>query len=233
MVKMHEKHKFYSEQVTHDCRTSMEGLRSPPQLWLQNVAVPSCPISITRLFDIVVSLFALIILSPFMLLVAVLIKLETRGPVLYKQERIGFDTAPFCILKFRSMYEYAETSGPCWTIRNDPRRTRIGTVIRRFNIDELPQFYNVLLGHMSIVGPRAERFYFAKHFAESIPGYSGRFRVKPGMTGWAQVNGLRGNTSIEERTKYDLWYIGNKSLFLDIKIFLRQILQLFTSKNAY
>jgi exopolysaccharide biosynthesis polyprenyl glycosylphosphotransferase len=177
----------------------------------------------------------LVLLSPFMLFVAILIKLDSPGSVFYAQERMGLDAVPFRMLKFRSMRADAETQGPGWTTEDDPRRTKLGTIIRRFNIDELPQLFNVLMGDMSLVGPRPERPVYVEQFRQQIPRYMDRHREKAGMTGWAQVNGLRGDTSIAERTKYDLWYIENWSLALDLKIIIRTILQtLFnTNRNAY
>jgi len=147
---------------------------------------------------------------------------------------MGLDARPFWMMKFRSMRTDAEAeTGPVWATEDDPRRTRLGGFIRRFSIDEWPQFINVLLGEMSLVGPRPERPVFVEQFKRSIPRYMDRHREKAGLTGWAQVNGLRGDTSIAERTKYDLWYIENWSLFLDFKIILKTIFNAFTSKNAY
>jgi len=146
---------------------------------------------------------------------------------------MGLDARPFLMIKFRSMRADAEKHGPGWTRPNDPRRTRIGAILRRTNLDELPQLINVLLGDMSLVGPRPERPIYVEQFRRSIPRYMERHREKAGMTGWAQVNGLRGDTSIAERTKYDLWYIENWSLMLDVKIIIRTFIQLFRSPNAY
>ena len=214
-------------------QVSIEDFGGLPLLSLRDVAMHGWRLAVKRLIDIIVSFSGLLILSPLLVLVAVLIKLESRGPVFYSQERIGLDAKPFRMLKFRSMREDAEAKGPGWTMPRDPRRTRVGAVIRRLNIDELPQLINVLLGRMSLVGPRAERPYYVEQFMKNIPGYMNRHREKAGLTGWAQVNGLRGDTSIEERTKYDLWYIENWSLFLDFKILIRQLFQLFNSRNAY
>ncbi|HMN30979.1 MAG TPA: sugar transferase, partial [Caldilineaceae bacterium] len=170
-----------------------------------------------------------------MLLMALLVKLESPGPVFYVQERMGLDARPFKILKFRSMRRDAEMDGPGWTVEADPRRTKLGSFLRRFNIDELPQLVNVLVGDMSLVGPRPERPVYVEQFRQIIPRYMDRHQEKAGLTGWAQVNGLRGDTSIAERTKYDLWYIENWSLGLDIKIILRTIVQwiLGTDDHAY
>jgi len=148
------------------------------------------------------------------------------------QERMGLDAKPFPILKFRSMRADAEKHGT-WTAKNDPRRTKIGALLRKTNIDEFPQFINILLGDMSLVGPRPEQPFYVEQFRRSIPRYMDRHREKAGLTGWAQVNGYRQDTSIVERTKYDLWYIENWSLLLDIKIIIRSALQFFRSPNAY
>jgi len=144
------------------------------------------------------------------------------------------DAKPFKMLKFRSMRTDAEAeTGPVWASPNDPRRTRLGALIRRFSLDELPQLINVLIGDMSLVGPRPERPVFVEQFKRSIPRYMDRHREKAGITGWAQINGLRGDTSITERTKYDLWYIENWSLLLDLKILVRTILRIFSDRQAY
>jgi lipopolysaccharide/colanic/teichoic acid biosynthesis glycosyltransferase len=162
-----------------------------------------------------------------------LIKLESPGPAFYVQERMGLDARPFKMIKLRSMRQDAEANGPGWTTPNDPRRTKLGTFIRKTNIDELPQFINVLIGDMSLVGPRPERPVYVEQFRRTIPRYMERHKEKAGVTGWAQVNGLRGDTSISDRTKYDLWYIENWSLLLDIKILIRTALRMFTDNNAY
>jgi len=186
-----------------------------------------------RLMDIAGAGIGLIILSPVMLLVGVMIKLDSPGPVFYVQERMGLDARPFSMLKFRSMRQNAESNGPGWTVEDDPRITRLGRILRRVNVDELPQLINVLLGQMSLVGPRPERPVYVNRFRRSIPRYMDRHWEKAGLTGWAQVNGLRGDTSIAERTKYDLWYIENWSLLLDLKILLRTVFNVFELPNAY
>jgi exopolysaccharide biosynthesis polyprenyl glycosylphosphotransferase len=167
-----------------------------------------------------------------MLLIATLIKLESRGPVFFVQERMGLDAKSFPVIKFRSMRQDAEKDGPGWTTEDDPRRTRMGSILRRTNLDELPQLINVLLGEMSLVGPRPERPVWVQQFRQSIPRYMERHREKAGMTGWAQVNGLRGNTSIWERTKYDLWYTENWSLWLDIKILIRTVIKAMSMRSS-
>ena len=184
-----------------------------------------------RALDIVGALAGLFIFIPVILVMAVLIKRESRGPVFYRQRRCGYGGKEFPIYKLRSMREDAEVeTGAIFAEENDPRRTRIGAWMREHNIDELPQFWNVLKGDMSLVGPRPERPEFVGQFSEGIAHYMRRHYGKPGITGWAQVHGLRGNTSIEERLKYDLWYLANWSVALDFKILLRTI---FTTKNAY
>jgi len=169
-----------------------------------------------------------------MTLTAILVKLDSPGPVFYVQERMGLDAKPFMILKFRSMRPDAEAeTGPVWASAGDPRRTRLGAFIRRFSIDEFPQFINVLIGDMSLVGPRPERPVFVEQFKRNIPRYMDRHKEKAGITGWAQINGLRGDTSIIERTKYDLWYIENWSLLLDVRIIIRTALNLFGGNQGY
>ncbi len=186
-----------------------------------------------RVMDIVGAAFGLVVLSPLMVLVAVLIKLDSRGPVFYVQDRMGLDAKPFKILKFRSMERNAEAHGPGWTVEDDPRVTPLGRILRRIDVDELPQLINVLLGEMSLVGPRPERPVYVDQFRRAIPRYMDRHWERAGLTGWAQINGLRGDTSISERTKYDIWYIENWSLLLDIKILLRTIFNVFQSPNTY
>ena len=168
------------------------------------------------------------------LILAVIIKLTSPGEIIYKQERIGIDGKPFIMYKFRSMIKDAESkTGPIWAKENDDRITKIGKFMRRFSLDELPQFFNVLKGEMSIVGPRPERSFFVNKFKDQISRYMERHKVKSGITGWAQINGLRGNTSLEERTKYDLYYIENWSLWFDIKIIIGTITAIISGKNAY
>ena len=173
-----------------------------------------------RLMDLFGSLALILLTSPIMAAAAVGVKLSSPGPVLFRQKRIGKDKKPFTMLKFRSMsVTKSEKTG--WTTRDDPRKTKFGSFIRKFSIDELPQLFNVLAGDMSLVGPRPEIPFHVRHFKEEVPLYLVRQQVKPGMTGWAQVNGLRGDTSIEARVKYDIWYIENWSLGLDIRILLK------------
>ncbi|MBS3784526.1 MAG: undecaprenyl-phosphate glucose phosphotransferase [Anaerolineae bacterium] len=186
-----------------------------------------------RMMDVVGAGIGLVVLSPVMLVVAIMIKLDSPGPVFYVQQRMGLDARPFNMLKFRSMRKNAEANGPGWTVEDDPRVTRLGRFLRGLNVDELPQFINVLLGQMSLVGPRPERPIYVNQFRRSIPRYMDRHWEKAGLTGWAQVNGLRGDTSIAERTKYDLWYIENWSLLLDFKILIRTVFNIVKLPNAY
>jgi exopolysaccharide biosynthesis polyprenyl glycosylphosphotransferase len=164
----------------------------------------------------------------------ILIKLESKGPVFYRQERMGLDQNVFSMLKFRSMKIDAEDqSGPVWAKENDDRRTRLGTFLRSTSLDELPQFFNVLVGDMSLVGPRPERPVFIEEFKQSIPNYMLRLKMKAGLTGWAQVNGWRGNTSLERRIECDLYYIKNWSMWFDIKIIFMTIWKGFVNRHAY
>ena len=190
--------------------------------------------SAKRAEDITLSLFFITILSPFFLIISALIKLTSKGPVFYVQDRIGQDGKKFKMLKFRSMFMNAEErTGPVFADEDDPRRTKIGKFLRKRSLDEFPQLINVLKGEMSLVGPRPERPHFVDQFNGNIPRYLERHRVKSGMTGWAQVNGFRGNTSIEERVKHDMYYIENWSLGLDVKILMRTLFEVFFSKSAY
>ncbi|UNK18010.1 undecaprenyl-phosphate glucose phosphotransferase [Paenibacillus sp. N3/727] len=185
-----------------------------------------------RMFDIAFSLVAILITLPVMACIYIGVKLTSPGPVIFKQERVGLNRRTFYMYKFRSMKllpEGVEDTG--WTVENDPRRTKFGSLLRKTSLDELPQFFNVLFGHMSVVGPRPERPYYVEQFREEIPKYMVKHHVRPGITGWAQSNGLRGDTSIEERIKHDIFYIENWSILFDIKIILRTIRNGF--KNAY
>ncbi len=215
-------------------QVSIGDLAGLPLLTVGDTALRGWRLTVKRGIDIVGSAIALTIFSPIMMLMAFLIKLDSPGPVFYTQERMGLDGERFMMLKFRSMRTDAEEeTGPVWTVVDDPRRTRLGTMMRGLSIDELPQFVNVLLGEMSLVGPRPERPIFVEQFKQSIPRYMDRHREKAGLTGWAQINGLRGDTSIIERTKYDLWYIENWSVALDFQIMIRTIVNIFLDKNAY
>lgn len=205
-----------------------------PLLTVRDIALKGWNVVLKRTVDIVGSGLGLLVLSPVILTIAALIKLSSKGPVLFCQERVGLDGKPFQVIKFRSMRIDAEAeTGPVWAQPDDPRRTRIGTFLRRFSLDELPQLINVLKGEMSLVGPRPERPHFVEQFRLTVPRYWERHREKAGLTGWAQVNGLRGNTPIEERTAYDIWYVENWSVWLDIKIMLRTLIAILRDRNAY
>ncbi len=184
-----------------------------------------------RIFDFTISFSFLLLFSPILLFVAALIKLSDRGPIFYRQERVGRNEEPFILYKFRTMIVDAEQkTGPVWTQESDDRVTTIGRFFRKFNLDELPQLWNVLVGDMSLVGPRPERPHFVNQFRDQIPHYMSRHKIKSGLTGWAQIHGLRGNTSLEERIKYDLYYLENWTPMLDIEIILATF---FAFKNAY
>jgi len=212
---------------------SIGDLGGLPLLTVRDVALRGWKLTLKRAVDLLGSTFGLIVFSPVLMLIALIIKLDSPGPVFYAQERMGLDAKPFWCLKFRSMRTDAEKNGPGWTTESDPRVTRLGRLMRRLSIDEFPQLINVFVGDMSLVGPRPERPVYVNQFRRSIPRYMDRHREKAGMTGWAQVNGLRGDTSIAERTKYDLWYIENWSLWLDFKIMLRTIFGIFGDRHAY
>ncbi len=187
-----------------------------------------------RTVDIIGSLFAIIIFSPIMLAAAIAVKATSKGPIIYKQERIGLNGVPFMMYKFRTMKvqtEAEEKKG--WTTKGDPRVTKVGGFLRKTSIDEMPQFFNIFIGQMSLVGPRPERPQFVEKFKEQVPRYMVKHQVRPGLTGWAQINGYRGDTSIRKRIDYDIYYIENWSMGFDIKILLGTIRYGFINKNAY
>jgi Undecaprenyl-phosphate glucose phosphotransferase len=189
---------------------------------------------VKRAFDVAFSLGVLVGLSPLLLALAAGVKLTSPGRVLYGQERMGLDGRRFRMLKFRTMRADAEAeTGPVWAAEKDPRRSPFGAFLRRFSLDELPQFVNVLRGEMSVVGPRPERPFFVEQFRQTVPRYMLRHKVKSGMTGWAQVHGLRGNTSLEKRIQYDLEYIERWSFWLDVKIILLTMGRILSERNAY
>jgi Undecaprenyl-phosphate glucose phosphotransferase len=200
-------------------RARLEDLDGLPVINLNDVPLQGFNSWLKRGLDILLSSAALAVLAIPMAVIALLVRWSTPGPIFYRQERMGLDGKAFTVYKFRSMHRDAEeVSGPIWARDDDPRATPIGRWLRRFDLDELPQFWNVLLGDMSIVGPRPERPYFVEQFKHRIPQYMLRHKVKAGITGWAQVNGWRGNTSLEKRIEYDLYYIENWSVTLDLKI---------------
>lgn len=189
---------------------------------------------IKRLVDIIGSIVGIILFSPVFIILAIIIKLTSKGPIIFKQERVGLHNKPFIMYKFRSMIvQNDEDEKKAWTTKDDPRTTWIGGIIRKISFDELPQLFNVLFGSMSLVGPRPERQQFVDEFKETIPRYMIKHQVRPGMTGWAQINGLRGDTDIEKRIQYDIWYIENWTFGLDIKILLLTFFFGFANKNAY
>jgi Undecaprenyl-phosphate glucose phosphotransferase len=212
--------------TTHFDGMPMIGLRESPHHGLNIV--------VKRAMDIVLSLFALIILSPLMVLIAILVKLTSPGPIFYSQERCGLNGQTFKMLKFRSMrVDSEQKTGAVWAVKNDTRNTKLGALLRKTSLDELPQFINVLLGHMSVVGPRPERPVFISKFVKTIPNYHARHAVKAGITGWAQVNGWRGNTSLRKRIQFDLYYITHWTPWLDIRILFLTIWHGFVNRNAY
>ena len=200
-------------------RARLEDLDGLPIINVNDVPLQGVNSWIKRVIDVLLSGAAVILMAIPFGIIAALVKLASPGPVFYRQERMGLDGKAFNVYKFRSMYVGAEdTTGPIWARKDDPRATPIGRWLRRFDLDELPQFLNVLRGDMSIVGPRPERPFFVEQFKQRIPPYMLRHKVKAGITGWAQVNGWRGNTSLEKRIEYDLYYIENWSVTLDLKI---------------
>lgn len=213
----------------------MEDLQGLPVINIRHVPLTEVfNATMKRCVDIVGALFGLVVFSPFMLLTAALIKLTSPGPVFYSQERIGLHNQPFKMYKFRSMeVQDPNKEKSQWTTPHDPRVTPIGRFIRKTSIDEMPQFFNILIGDMSLVGPRPERPLFVEKFKEEIPRYMIKHQVRPGLTGWAQVNGYRGDTSITKRIEHDLYYIENWSLGFDFKIMFLTVFKGFINKNAY
>lgn len=215
-------------------RMNVKEIEGIPFIKIKGVPITTWGRILKRLFDFLFSLFVLIIFLPLMILISILIKVTSRGPVIYKQERIGLNGEIFQVYKFRTMRLNAEKdTGPVWATKEDPRTTTIGKILRRTSLDELPQFFNTLRGDMSVVGPRPERPFFVNQFKDNVPKYLDRHLLKSGITGWAQVNGMRGQASIEDRTKYDLYYIENWSLVLDIKIIVKTIKAVLFGKDAY
>ena len=220
-VRMHLLPDLYEVMIGRTRVADFDGI---PVVRLKELPLQGWRGMVKRGMDILLSGIALIVCSPLMLIIAIAVKLSSPGRVIFRQERVGRDGKPFYIYKFRSMREDAEAGiGHVWASKDDPRQTRLGKFLRRWCLDELPQFFNVLKGDMSLVGPRPEMSGLIDDFSKSIPHYLDRHRVKCGLTGWAQVNGLRGNTSLEKRIRYDLYYIENWSIGLDIKILLRTL----------
>lgn len=215
-------------------KCGIEDLAGIPAVTLQGSPLYGWSAVLKRGLDLGVSLVALLLFAPLMVMIAVLIKVSSRGPILYRQQRMGLDCRPFSLLKFRSMWLEAEPAGlAIWSQKNDSRRTWVGTRLRRTSLDELPQLINVLKGEMSLVGPRPERPQFIEEFRKCIPRYMLRHKIQAGMTGWAQIHGYRGDTSIEERLRYDLEYIQQWSLLLDLKIMLLTLVKGSFHKNAH
>ncbi|HEY7791826.1 MAG TPA: undecaprenyl-phosphate glucose phosphotransferase [Vicinamibacterales bacterium] len=215
-------------------KARLEDLDGIPVININDVPLQGFNSIVKRMIDVALSAVALVGLAIPGLLVAALVKLTSDGPVFYRQERMGLDGRSFTIVKFRSMHHEAEReTGPVWARENDPRVTALGRFLRKSNVDELPQIWNVFVGDMSIVGPRPERPHFVEQFRHRFPQYMLRHKVKAGITGWAQVNGWRGNTSLEKRIEFDLYYIENWSVRLDLKIIWLTIVKGFFHKHAY
>ncbi|MGA9364538.1 MAG: undecaprenyl-phosphate glucose phosphotransferase [Bacteroidota bacterium] len=215
-------------------RVRIQELAGIPFLKIKEIPLTTWSRITKRAFDFTLSLILLLIASPLLLVTALLTKISSKGPIFYIQDRVGLDGRVFRVVKFRTMTADAEAkTGPVWAQKNDPRATPLGKILRRLSIDELPQLLNVLKGDMSLVGPRPERPAFVEQFKSEIPKYLERHRVKAGVTGWAQVNGLRQNAPIGERTKYDIYYIENWSLVFDLKILLQTVKAVLFSKDAY
>jgi Undecaprenyl-phosphate glucose phosphotransferase len=216
----------FSLNVTNLDGLPVIGLRESPHFGLNIV--------VKRAMDIVLSALALIVLAPLLLSIAALVKFTSKGPIFFRQERCGLNGKTFHMLKFRSMRVDAEKqTGAVWAQKDDPRRTWLGTILRKTSLDELPQLFNVLKGDMSLVGPRPERPVFIQEFNKTIPNYNARHRVKAGITGWAQVHGWRGNTSLRKRVQYDLYYITHWTPWLDIRIMWMTVWHGLFHRNAY
>ena len=215
-------------------RVSADVVDGIPLVGVRRSQVEGVGLLVKRGFDLVLSLALLVFSSPLWVILAILIRISSRGPVLYRQERVGLRGQVFTLLKFRSMVWDAEAeTGPIFATRDDQRRTGVGGFMRRLSLDELPQLINIIRGEMSLVGPRPERPYFVERFGVEIPRYLERHQVRPGVTGWAQVNDLRGGTSIADRTIYDIYYIENWTLAFDIKILLLTVGRILFQRHAY
>jgi exopolysaccharide biosynthesis polyprenyl glycosylphosphotransferase len=215
-------------------RSRVEDIDGLPTINLSETRLDGWSLLVKRAFDLLVAAIAIVLFAPVMLAIALAIWLEDRGPILYRQVRMGLDGKSFEIFKFRSMRVGAEKeTGAKWAERDDPRRTKVGRWIRAWSLDELPQLFNVLVGDMSLVGPRPERPQFVQQFRAEFPHYMLRHKVRAGITGWAQVHGWRGNTSIRMRIEHDLYYIENWSLMLDLKILFMTVIHGLRHENAY
>ena len=215
-------------------RAGLEDLDGVPIIHINDVPLQGLGAALKRVIDVALSGAALLLLAVPYAILALAVRLSSPGPVFYHQERMGLDGKAFTVYKFRSMYHDVEReSGPVWARDDDPRCTPVGRLMRRFDLDELPQFWNVLRGDMSLVGPRPERPFFVDQFKHRIPQYMLRHKVKSGITGWAQVNGWRGNTSLEKRIEYDLYYIENWSVSIDLKIMWLTLVRGVFQRHAY
>ncbi len=213
-------------------KTNISEIDGMPLIGLNEIPLRGFNRILKRMMDIVLSFILIVVLLPLLIIVCIIIKIDSPGPIFFRQKRVGIDRNIFILYKFRSMRQgNKEDESRLWTTHDDPRRTKFGAFMRRWSLDELPQLWNVLRGDMSLVGPRPERPHFVRKFKSSIPSYMERHKVKSGITGWSQVKGFRGDTSIEQRTKCDLYYIENWSLWFDIKILLMTLFAL--GKEAY
>jgi Undecaprenyl-phosphate glucose phosphotransferase len=215
----------------YSMRPTVSTLDGVPILSLRQTPLYGWNAILKRGFDLVVGAICLLVAAPLMLVIAALIRLDSRGPILYRQRRTGLDGQEFTMLKFRTMRPDAESGGPVWSRTADDRRTRIGELLRRTSLDELPNLFNVLAGHMSLVGPRPERPEFIAEFKRVIPNYMLRHKMKAGMTGFAQINGWRGDTSLRKRIRHDMYYIRNWSLWLDVQIMLQTLARVWFSRH--
>jgi Undecaprenyl-phosphate glucose phosphotransferase len=215
-------------------RGGVEQFEGMPFIHLRESPLYGWSSLVKRVFDFAFSLAILAAIWPLLLALAAAVRLSSPGPIFYRQERMGLDGRRFQMLKFRTMRADAERqTGPKWAEPSDERRTGLGALLRRFSLDELPQFFNVIRGEMSVVGPRPERPVFVEQFRQTVPGYMLRHKVKSGITGWAQVHGLRGNTSLEKRIQYDIEYIERWSVWLDLKIIAMTVVRVLVDRNAY
>ena len=217
---------------THTLNASVEDFDGTPVVLVTETPEQGWNSVLKRAFDLAISAVSLVLFAPLLAAIAIWVKLDSPGPALYAQERVGANGRRFRMLKFRTMRTDAEAEGPQWSKAEDPRRTRSGAILRRLSLDELPQLWNVFVGHMSLVGPRPEQPVFVDRFRASIPRYMLRHHVKSGITGWAQVNGLRGDTPLERRIEYDLYYIENWSMGFDMKILALTLFRVFRDPSA-